>query len=158
MRQMTVDDLEIFVGEWALEARFPGGPPDGSPAAGGAGGPVARSVFEWILARRYLVQRTEISIPEAPDALAVVAFDPQQGTFTQHYYDSRGVTRLYAMTFASGVWTLSRESPDFSPLDFAQRFIGTFSADGNRIDGRWEKALPGAGWELDFELSYSRIT
>jgi hypothetical protein len=62
------------------------------------------------------------------------------------------------MTFAAGVWTLVRESADFSPLDFARQFTGAFSAAGNRIDGRWEKALPGSGWELDFELSYVRIT
>jgi hypothetical protein len=146
-------DLEIFVGQWALEVRFPGAEPGGP-----AGEPAARSGFEWILGGRYLAQRTEISVPEAPDSLAIVAADQDGGRYTQHYYDSRGVTRLYAMTFAAGVWTLVRESADFSPLDFAQRFTGTFSADGNRIDGRWEKALPGSGWELDFELNYVRIT
>jgi uncharacterized protein DUF1579 len=151
-------DLEIFVGQWTVEVRFPGGPAGGSPPAGGGAGPVARSVFEWILGGRYLTQRTEISIPDAPDSLAIVAFDPQEGRYTQHYYDSRGVTRLYAMTLADGAWTLLRESADFSPLDFAQRFTGTFSADGNRIDGAWELAQPGSGWELDFEMSYSRIT
>lgn len=154
-------DLEIFVGEWAIEARFPGGPPggssDGSPAAGHGTGPVARSVFEWVLGGRYLAHHTETSIPEAPDSLAIVAAGPEKGRYTQHYFDSRGVTRLYAMSFNDGVWTLVRESADFSPLDFAQRFTGTFSADGNRIDGAWEKALPGSGWELDFELSYARI-
>lgn len=150
-------DLEIFVGEWAVEVRFPGGPPGGSPAVGGGALPVARSVFEWILGGRYLTQRTEISIPEAPDSLAIVAFDAHEGRYTQHYYDSRVVTRLYAMTLADGVWTLLRESADFSPLDFAQRFTGTFSVDGNHIDRAWELAQPGSGWELDFEMSYSRI-
>jgi hypothetical protein len=62
------------------------------------------------------------------------------------------------MTFTGGVWTLVRESADFSSLDFAQRFSGTFSTDGNRIDGAREKALPGSGWELDLEPSYARIT
>ena len=70
--------------------------------------------------------------------------------------DTRGVTRLYAMTFAGGVWTLTRESVDFSPLDFAQRFTGTFSADGDRIDGSWEKRMPGGAWELDFNLTYTK--
>jgi hypothetical protein len=45
------------------------------------------------------------------------------------------VTRLYARTFIGKVWTLVRESADFSSLGFAQRFTGTFSADDNRIDG-----------------------
>ena len=49
-----------------------------------------------------------------------------------------GVARLYAMTLDAGTWTLLRESPDFSPLDFAQRFTGTFSDDGDTIRGTWE--------------------
>jgi hypothetical protein len=40
---------------------------------------------------------------------------------------------------------LLRESADFSPCDFAQRFTATFSGDGDRIDGAWEKALPRLG-------------
>ena len=39
---------------------------------------------------------------------------------------------------------------DFTPLEFSQRFTGTFSADGRRIDGRWESAQDGSDWELDF--------
>lgn len=65
--------------------------------------PAARSVFEWMLDGQYLAQHTEISVPEAPDSLAIVAVGPEQGRYTQHCYDSRGVTRLYSMTFTSGV-------------------------------------------------------
>jgi hypothetical protein len=54
------------------------------------------------------------------------------------------------------VWTLTRESPDFAPLDFRQRFTGTFSADGNTIDGAWESGRDGGGWEHDFALTYRR--
>src|SRR5215211_1600301 len=117
-------DLEIFVGQWTWRRASPvkrrAGLRLGSPAAGGGAGPAARSVFEWILDGRYMVQRTQV-------------------------YDSCGETRLYAMTFTGRVWTLVRGSSDFSTLDFAQRLTGTFSADGNRIDGAWEKALPGSG-------------
>ena len=106
---------------------------------------------------QFLLQRTEAPIPDAPDSLAIVAAGPQTGRYTQHYYDSRGVARLYAMSFADGVWTLTRESADFSPLDFRQRFTGTFSADGNTITGAWEKsAADGGEWEHDFVLGYHR--
>ncbi|NGO13073.1 hypothetical protein G5C60_37100 [Streptomyces sp. HC44] len=50
---------------------------------------------------------------EAPDSMAIVAADPETGAYTQHYFDSRGVIRVYAMTFADGVWRLLRETPDF---------------------------------------------
>jgi hypothetical protein len=138
--------LDVFVGEWAVEARFPAGPL----------APQARSRFEWVLDGRFLLQRIEVPVPEAPDGLMIVSADPETGGYTQHYSDSRGVVRLYAMTFGDGVWTLTRESRDFSPLDFRQRFTGTFSDDGNTISGAWETAHDDV-WEHDFALTYRRI-
>ncbi len=146
--------LDVFVGEWVLAARFPDG--ELAPSTASQEGPQARSRFEWALDGQFLLQRTEVPVPEAPGSLAIVSVDPATGAYTQHYYDSRGVVRLYAMTFADGVWTLTRESPDFSPLDFRQRFAGTFSPDGNTISGAWEKRAGDAGWEHDFDLTYRR--
>lgn len=142
--------LDVLVGEWILEAQFPGD--EQAPREG----PRGLSRFEWALDRQFLLQRTEIPVPEAPDSLAIIGVDPETGAYTQHYYDSRGVARLYAMSLADGVWTLARESADFSPLNFRQRFTGTFSRDGNTISGAWEKDLDGIGWEHDFTLTYRR--
>ena len=136
--------LGVFAGEWLVEASFAAESPQG------------RSRFEWGLDGQFLLQRTEVPVPEAPDSLAIVSVDPGTGAYTQHYYDSRGVVRLYVMTLADGEWTLTRESPDFSPLDFRQRFTGTFSQDGNTINGAWQKALGSGGWEHDFGLTYRR--
>ena len=146
--------LDVFIGEWVVEARFPSDSPTAPDPA--EDGPMAHSWFEWVLDRQFLLQRTEIPVPEAPDSLSIVSADPRTGAYTQHYYDSRGVVRLYAMTLTDGVWTLTRESPDFTPLDFRQRFTGTFSQDGNTISGAWEKCLDGAKWEHDFALTYRR--
>jgi hypothetical protein len=146
--------LDVFVGDWVVGARFPGGRLAPSGAAGE--GPQVRSRFEWALDGQFLLQRTEVPIPEAPDSLTIVSVDPGTGAYTQHYFDSRGVARLYAMSLADGVWTLTRESPDFSPLDFRQRFTGTFSEDGNTISGAWESAHGDADWEHDFALTYRR--
>lgn len=112
--------LDVFVGEWVMQAWFPGDQP--APPDAAEGGPTARSRFEWALDRQFLLQRTEIPAPEAPDSLSIISVDLETGAYTQHYYDSRGVVRLYTMTFAGGVWTLTRESPDFSPLEFQQRY------------------------------------
>jgi len=136
--------LEPFIGEWVMAADFPAG------AAAGTG----RAVFEWALGRQFLIERTEV--PGAPDSIAIVGFDSARQSYCQHYFDSRGVARVYAMDFGDGVWTLLRNAPDFTPLEFSQRFTGTFSADGRRIDGRWESAPDGAAWELDFHLSYTK--
>jgi hypothetical protein len=141
--------LDVFVGEWALEARFP-------DAADGTGAEI-RATFEWILDGRFLAQRTHVPVPEAPDSLAIVCADPQAGGYSQHYYDARGVTRRYAMSLDAGVWRLVRDAPDSSPLDFCQRFTGTFSDDRATIDGEWEKSLDGTTWSHDFALTYRRI-
>ena len=139
--------LDVFVGEWVIEVAFPG-------EIGGS--PLARSRFEWTLDRQFLMQRTEIPVPGAPDGLMIVSTHPETGAYTQHYYDSRGVVRVYTMELTGRLWMLTRESPDFTPLDFRQRFTGTFSADENTICGAWEKRFDGADWEHDFDLIYHR--
>jgi hypothetical protein len=61
------------------------------------------------------------------------------------------------MTFLDGVWTLPRTTPDFSPLDFAQRYIGEFTDGGDAIRGAWEWSKDGSTREVDFNLTYTRI-
>lgn len=97
-------------------------------------------------------------MPGAPDGLTVIAPDRDGEHYTQHYFDSRGVVRIYAMTFDGRDWTLERHSPDFSPLPFHQRWTSTLSDDGGTIAGRWEASPDGAAWKLDFELTYVRLT
>jgi len=151
-RDAALEALDVFVGEWMLAASFPAGAPPalaGSVAAG-------RATFEWTLGGRFLAQRVEIDEPDAPDSSAIIGVDPEGGAYTQHYFDSRGVARLYAMTIAAGVWTLLRDKPDFTPLRFSQRFTGTFSEDGTTIAGRWERT-EGSSWVHDFDLTYTRV-
>jgi hypothetical protein len=78
----------------------------------------ATCAFEWILGGAFLQQRNQVDHPDAPDVVCVVGPDGQGG-FTQHYFDSRGVARVYEMTFAAGRWELLRVNPDFTPLDFS---------------------------------------
>jgi hypothetical protein len=140
-------ELERFIGEWTMQVTFPGAP----PMTGG------RVVFEWMTGEQFIIERWEVPVPEAPDGLAIIGFDDARGTFRQHYFDSRGIARIYQMRLEDGVWTLWRDTADFSPLDFAQRYTGTFSDDGATIAGRWEIAHDGSTWEHDFDLTYLRI-
>ncbi len=144
-----MEALTPFVGEWRMEPIMPGAP--GTDLR-------ARVTFEWMPGGRFLVERWEVPIPEVPDGLAVIGYDHGRGTYLQHYFDSRGVARVYEMTFLGGVWTLGREKPGFSPLDFRQRWTGTFGPDGRTITGRWEIAHGDAEWETDFGLRYERVT
>ena len=153
-RSVALERLEPFIGNWRMEASFPLAPParaaDGDDSA-------ASAMFEWALGGQFVVQRSKAPTL-APDSLAIIRFDPGTGAYSQHYFDSRGVVRVYAMTFDDGVWTLLRDSPDFSPLDFSQRFTGTFSDDDGSIVGRWESSHDGSTWAHDFDLTYRKVT
>jgi hypothetical protein len=139
--------LEALVGSWDVEASFSFAPELGR----------GWMTIEWELGGRFLLQRSGAEHPAAPDGLCIIAPNPDGDGYTQHYFDSRGVVRLYEMTLEDGVWTLLRTKPDFTPLDFSQRYVGRLSEDGNRIDGAWETSHDGgATWERDFELVYRR--
>lgn len=144
------EELKKFVGRWSLEAVFPAG----HPAEGSAGG--AWAEFELILGGAFLLERSEVDHPDAPDGYSITAKNADGDGYTHHYFDSRGVVRLYEMTFDGRLWTLTREKPDFSPLDFKQRYTGTFSDDERAILGAWEIRFEGKDWERDFELNYHR--
>jgi len=141
-----LDDLEPFVGRWRMAPSF-------APSASDA--PNALTSFEWLAGRSFLIQRWEVEHPDTPDGIAIIGFDPGKTAYLQHYFDSRGVARLYDMGFSANVWTLQRiaELPDFS-----QRFIGRFSEGGRSIIGSWESSNDkGSSWSPDFDLTYTKM-
>jgi hypothetical protein len=145
---VSLDALEPLVGEWSMVPTFKGMP----PAEAGA-----RVSFGWLPGGRFLIQRWEIPVPEAPDGIAIIGADPNRpGAYLQHYFDSRGVARVYKMSLEDGIWKLWRDQPDFSSLDFSQRYTGTFTDDGNTVAGAWEICHDGKTWEHDFDLTYTK--
>ena len=140
--------LDVLVGEWRLDAPAFPLPPELAAEA--------RSTFEWALGGTFLLQRSSVPVAEAPDGLCLVGLDAGAG-YTQHYFDSRGIARTYAMTFDGSRWTLERTAPDFTPLDFHQRWEATVTDGGSAIEGRWESSPDGEAWQLDFELTYRRL-
>jgi len=76
--------------------------------------------------------------------------------FTQHYFDSRGVVRVYAMTLNETTWQLPRETPDCTPLEFGQRFSGLISADGLTREGTWKIRHDSTG-EHDFDVRFRKV-
>jgi hypothetical protein len=143
-RNPALESLDALVGEWTMEARPPGGPPWPGEA---------RTTFEWLTGRTFLIERWMVDLPEAPDGIAIIGAGDEPETLRQDYFDSRGVHRVYEMTLADGVWKLWRDSPD----PFPQRFSGTLSDDGKIIAGRWEKAEDGSNWGPDFDLTYWKV-
>ena len=141
--------LEVLVGEWTTEIVHPTVRPNSIRG---------RRRFEWLTKSNngsggFLVQHDEVEHPDFPDSVTLIGVDADAPAdlFTYHYFDTRGVERVYAMSLSDGVWKLWRDAPGFS-----QRFIGTFSVDGKTIDGCWEKSADGAQWEHDFDLTYTK--
>src|SRR5215218_4047755 len=93
-----MDALAPLVGQWKMMATFKDMPPTDADA---------HVSFEWMPGKRFLIQRWEVPIPEAPDGIALIGADPESdGNYLQHYFDTRGVARVYKMSFRKGVWKL----------------------------------------------------
>jgi hypothetical protein len=88
----------------------------GSAAITGRG----QTTFEWLDGRFFLTQRFVNEHPAAPSGIAIIGTSPELGSFTQHYYDSRGVARVYQMTLDGQAWKLWRQAPGFW-----QRYTGS---------------------------------
>jgi len=143
-----LDQLQPFIGEWSVEGRHVAFP---DTVIRG------RSVFEWWGDRAFLIHRSTVDHPDFPDSIAVIGATRPGGGLAQHYFDTRGVQRLFDMTFGGGVWTLTRKAA--SATDFDQRLNARFSADGNTITGNFEVTDPGAHeMRHDFSLTYTRAT
>lgn len=146
-REETMKRLEFFIGHWKMEVIHPHLQPN--PISG-------ETNFEW-LEEKYVLQRTHIDKAEFPDNMIVYDWDPKTGGYLAHYFDSRGVTRLYQMSVENGVWKMWRDAPDFSPLDFFQRFAGRIDEAEKVIDGSWEISDDGITWNHDLKFIYKKV-
>jgi hypothetical protein len=77
---------------------------------------------------RFLLQRSRTDHPEFPDSLVVSGVDKDE--LSMHYFDSRGVHRVYGVSVVEGVWRMWRHAPVFrngSPERSRSRFSGRHS-------------------------------
>jgi hypothetical protein len=138
-RSGSLERLGVLVGEWRTTV-------PGVDASG-------RTTFEWLDGGGFLIERSTVDRAEFPNAICVIGATGPDGGLQQHYFDSRGVARIYDMTLEDGTWTLYRAGPDWP-----QRYVGEVSEDGGTITGRWEAGTePGAPLEHDFDLTYTRV-
>jgi hypothetical protein len=112
-----------------------------------------RATFEWLDGGRFLIWRSSCDHPDIPDAVAVIGVTDDQ--LSMHYFDSRGVHRIYLVDAALGTtpltWRFWRDDPGFS-----QRFTGTFGDGGDTFITRGQLARDGGTWEDDLALTYRR--
>ena len=132
-----------FIGRWETEGAHPMLP--GEPIRG-------TSTFEWLDGQRFVIWRSHYDHSQIPDAITIIGVT--DGQLSMHYFDYRGVYRVYAVSLDQARWRYWRDAP--AP-DFSQRFTGTFSDDGNTITGRGQLSQDGSTWEDDLALNYQRV-
>ena len=144
-------DFEPLIGEWRGEGEMPIEPP-------------MQLAVEAKVERlgAFIVFHSRGEPAEVPDSISIIGGAPDGEPQPMHYFDSRGVQRLFLTAVEGSTWRIWRApGEDWHGPDgpgFNQRFIGAISADGNKIDGRWERGMGDDGdqWELDFPLTYIR--
>jgi hypothetical protein len=132
-----------FIGRWETKGAHPMLP--GESIRG-------TSTFEWLDGQQFVIWRSHFDHPEIPDAITLVGVT--DGQLSMHYFDSRGVYRVYSSSLDQTTWRYWRDAP---PPDLSQRFIGTFGDDGNMITGRGQLSKDGHTWEDDLDLNYQRV-
>ena len=92
-----------------------------------------RASYEWLEGGRFLIQRAVNEHPDFPDSLAVIGVMEGEDDLSMHYFDSRGVHRVYAIGFDGRELTLERDAPGF-----AQRGSAKLSEDRSTLAGVWQ--------------------
>lgn len=137
-RHSALDALAVVVGAWVTELEHPS-----------FDGPVrGRAELEWLEGERFLLQRSRAEHPKVPDSIAVIGV-MEDGELAMHYFDSRGVQRVYGVAVDGDEWRMWRDAPGFS-----QRFSGTIGA--AEIAGQWQLSQDGETWADDLEITYRR--
>ena len=99
--------------------------------------------------------------PDFPDAISILG--DTEG-LRMHYFDARGVHRLFELTVADDGWTVTmdRQSPagSFAPNDapFAQRMTYTLEHEDQTITGKGQLSHDDVHWEDDLEVTFRRTS
>jgi hypothetical protein len=127
--------LDRLLGSWDIEMRHTA---MSEPVAG-------RQHYEPILDGSYLLLRWTYDHPDFPDALAVLSDD------ACHYFDVRGVTRVFDFAIDDAGWSMIRLDPDFS-----QRYAATFRGPDEMACTGEASHDNGQTWVPDFTMTYRR--
>jgi hypothetical protein len=155
--EKSLKRLNRLVGTWSTQATHPAMP-----------GVVVHGtvVIEWLEGERFLIHRARTDHRDFPDSISVIGItdrdrvDDQSGNVApadtasrlrMHYFDSRGVFRVYEVGVDEEAWRCWRTAPGFS-----QRFAGSFADEGNTISGIWQVCEDDAHWADDLRITYRR--
>jgi hypothetical protein len=141
-----------LVGEWTTQATHPEMP--GTVIDGW-------SRFEWLVGDRFLIVHSHYDHRDFPDAISIVG---ETDGLRMHYFDERGVHRLYDVTITDDGWAaaMSRGAPvgSFASKDapFSQRMTYTLEDADRSISGMGELSHDDVTWNDDLAITYSRVS
>jgi hypothetical protein len=128
-----------LVGAWTTQATHPEVP--GTTVSGGAD-------VQWLEGERFLVFRAHNDHPDFSDSISIIG---DTDGLQWHYFDSRGVHRIYEFGVSDDGWEISRDAPEFS-----QRFTVTFDDDDNTMEGLAKLSYDNETWQDDLQITYRR--
>jgi hypothetical protein len=140
---MNMQALEPLVGDWRVEISHPS---QDAPIGGATS-------FAWLEGGGYLIQRSVTDDPRFPKGIMVIGPTAAGDRIVQHYFDSRGVARIFDISLEDGVLRLWRDDEDF-----AQRYAGRFSDDATTMTGAFEICRDGTAWVRDFDITYAKVS
>lgn len=116
-RQQALRSLDRLVGTW--NASDPSG----------RGGISGQTRFEWMKGDEVLLQWIDFG---GAVGLEVIAFDDASSTLRSHYFDRHGGILEYTYALDGDQLTIRIDMDGRSG-----RFLATFAADGNSLEGEW---------------------
>jgi hypothetical protein len=128
--------LDRLLGTWDLTMRHHA---VAEPVSG-------RQHYERVLDGAYVRLDWSYDHPDFPDAMAMLSED------SMHYFDVRGVTRVFDLRIDDEGWSMVRLDPELAQR-YTTRFVGpdTMESEGElSSDG-------GSTWQPDFAMTYSRV-
>jgi hypothetical protein len=105
-----------------------------------------RQRYERVLEGAYVLLNWTYDHPDFPDAMAILSEEKM------HYFDVRGVTRVFDLQIDDAGWSMVRLDPEFS-----QRYTARFDGpDSMHTNGEYSNDQ-GATWQHDFTMSSTRV-
>jgi hypothetical protein len=141
-RRPELAALGPLIGEWTIEATHPMFP---STVVKG------RMTCEWLEGEQFLIQRSSNDHPDFPDSISVIGFADEE--LTAHYFDSRGVFRVYGVAMKGDTLRMWRDEPGFS-----QRLEAKLSDDRATLAGVWQLSRDDETWADDLAIAFTRTT
>jgi hypothetical protein len=142
MKDVVEQTLAVLVGQWRTRGRT-----IDSPAA-----PIhAVDTYEWLPGWSALLHTVDARVgDEHVEGAEIISWDSKLQTYVTLYAGTDGPNRYEAsLAEEDGVLVWRMRSPH-------DRFTGTFSEDGNTIDGHWDQLDEDEAWRPWMEVTLTK--